>query len=174
VEIQARTRRVKMNSSEVDILELAEKGEDVPHAQAYRVRIDGETFRIETSHPTGEQLLARVHKRACAFELIEEFVHHRNNVVEPQEQVDLRKKGLKGFITAHKEIVTIFINSDPYQIERGERTVAEILGKVGQTTAGYVLYEEKEGPPLPLPGDQPVKIRGCEVFHSQAQSGGSS
>jgi hypothetical protein len=36
------------------------------------------------------------------------------------------------------------------------------------------LMEEKDGPPLPLPPNLPVKIRGCETFHSQAQSGGSS
>ena len=94
--------------------------------------------------------------------------------MEPEEKVDLRKHGLKGFITAHKEIVTIFINDKPYRIERGQRTVAEILAKVGQTPEGYTLMEEKNGPPLPLPPNLPVKVEGCEVFHSQAQSGGSS
>ena len=113
-------------------------------------------------------------KRSCAFELIEEFIHHENNVVEPSETVNLRKPGLKGFITAYKEVVTIFINGDPYEIDRGERTVAEILSKVGQTPVGYILLEEKDGPPLPLPDKQPVKICGCEKFHSQVRSGGSS
>jgi hypothetical protein len=119
-------------------------------------------------------LLAKVEKRPCAFELIEEFVHRENDVVEPDEKVDLRKKGLKGFITAHKEIVTIFINGDPYPIERGDRSVKEILGKVNETPEGYILLEEKNGPPMPLPADKPVKIHGCEAFHTQAQSGGSS
>lgn len=163
-----------MENIEIDILEFAERGEDVPHAAVYRVRIDWELVKVETPRPTGELLLSKVGKRPCAFELIEEFVHHKNNVVEPEEEVDLRKKGLKGFITAHKEIVTIFINGDPYKIERGNRTVAEILAKVNETPDGYVLLEEKNGPPMPLPPDQPVKIHGCEVFHTQAQSGGSS
>src|SRR5260370_857934 len=61
-----------------------------------------------------------------------------------------------------------------YEIERGSRTVAEILSKVGQAPEGYILLEEKNGPPLPLPPNVPVKIRGCEIFHSQTQSGGSS
>src|ERR1700732_2098371 len=151
-----------MDYNEIDIFEFSELGEDVPHAPAYRVRIDGETFRIETPHPTGELLLSKVGKRSCAFELIEEFVHNKNNVVEPGEEADLRKKGLKGFITAHKEIVTIFINDVAYQIERGDRTVKEILAKVNETPQGYVLLEEKNGPPMPLPPDEPVKIRGCE------------
>ena len=99
-----------MDNTEIDIFEFVQRGEDVPHAPAYIVRIDGEKFRIDTPRPTGEQLLQKVDKRPCAFELIEEFAHHENNVVEPKEEVDLRKKDLKGFITAQKEIVTIFIN----------------------------------------------------------------
>jgi hypothetical protein len=159
---------------EIDLREFAERGEEVPHAQVYRVRIDDETVKVHTPCPTGEELLHKVGRKPCAFELIEEFLHHENNVVEPHEKVDLRKHGLKGFITAHKEIVTIFINDKPYPIERGQRTVAEILAKVGQTPEGYTLMEEKDGPPLPLPPNLPVKIHGCEIFHSQAQSGGSS
>ena len=106
---------------------------------------------------------------AVAFELIEEFVHHKNNVVDPTEAVDLRKKGLKGFITAHKEVVTIVINDKPSPIERGNRTVAEILAKVGQTPAEYLLTEEKDGQFVPLSPDHPVKIHGCEVFRSQVE-----
>lgn len=159
---------------EIDIFEFAERGEEVPHAKVYHVRIDGERVRIDTAHPTGEMLLSKVGKRPCAFELIEEFMHCENDVVEPGEIVDLRQRGLKGFITAHKEIVEIFINGPAYNIERGSRTVAEILSKVGQAPEGYILLEEKNGPPLPLPPNVPVKIRGCEIFHSQTQSGGSS
>jgi hypothetical protein len=161
-------------SDEVDILEFAERGEEVPHARSYRVRIDGEIFKVDTPCPTGEALMRKVGKPSCAFELIAEFVHHENRVVEPDEKVNLREHQLKGFITAHKEIVTIFINDKPFCIERGKRTVAQILAKVDQTPEGYTLLEEKDGPPLPLPPDLPVEICGCEIFHSQAQSGGSS
>jgi sulfur carrier protein ThiS len=166
--------RAAIQDVEIDILEFAEREEQVPHARAYRVRIDGETVKVHTPCPTGENLLSKVGKRACAFELIADFRHHENCVIEPHETVDLRRHGLKGFITAHKEIVTIFINDKPYPIERGDRTVAEILSKLGQTPEGYTLLEEKNGPPMPVPPHQPVKICGCEIFHSQAQSGGSS
>lgn len=159
---------------EVDVFEHAEQQREVPDAKVYRVRIDCEIVKVHTATPTGEQLLAKVEKRSCAYELIAEFVHHRNEVVEPGETIDLRKRGLKGFITAHKEIVTIFINDKPYPIERGARTVAEILKIVGQTPETHILLEEKDGPPLPLPPNRPVKIHGCEVFHSQVQTGGSS
>jgi hypothetical protein len=159
----------------VDVLEYAERGEEIPHAREYRIRIDDEKITVDTPCPTGELLLRKVGKRPCAFDLIEEFVHDENYVVEPDEVVNLLKHGLKGFITAHKEIVTISINGGPYQIERGERTVAEILSKVDQTTDGYMLLEEKDGcPPMPLPPDLPVTICGCEIFYSQVESGGSS
>jgi hypothetical protein len=140
----------------------------------YHVQVDGKEIMMNARYSTGEMLLEKVGKRPCAFELIAEFHHHQNNVVEPDETVDLREHGLKGFITAHKEIVTIFINGKPYSIERGKRTVSEILDKVGQSPEGYDLFEEKDGPPLPLPPNQPVKIFGCETFHTQVQSGGSS
>lgn len=162
---------------EIDVFELAGRGEEVPHAKKYRIRIDCETVTVDTAEPTGAALLAKVGKRPCAFELIAEFAHCENRVIEPAETVDLRQRGLKGFLTARKEIVTVFIGGpeNSYQIERGDHTVAQILAKVDKTTDGYVLLEEKDGhPPLPLPPDMPVKICGCEIFYTQPQPGGSS
>jgi Multiubiquitin len=161
---------------EIDIFEFAERRAEVPHAHRYKLRIDCEEIRVDTPTPTGEMLLAKVHRKPCAYELIAEYVHCDNEVIEPHETVDLCKHGLKGFITAHREVVTIFIGGPehPYQIERGERTVAQILGKVDKTPEGYVLLEEKDGPPLPVPPTVPVKITGCEMFFTQPQTGGSS
>jgi hypothetical protein len=166
----------ELSEIEVDLHELAQRGEDVPLARTYRVRIDNEVVKVDTPNPTGRLLLGKIHKRPCAFELIEEFLHGENRVVEPDETVSLRRRGLRGFITAHKEIVTIFIGGGdhPYTIERGERTVAEILGKVGKTSEGYDLLEEKNGPPLPVPANHPVRICGCELFYVQPKTGGSS
>ena len=138
----------------------------MPHAKVCRVRIDGVEVEVDTRHPTGEMLLGKVGKRSCAYQLIEEFVHHKNDVVEPNELIDLEKKGLKGFITAHKEIVTIFVDGAPVQSERGNRTVAEILAKVGKTPDGYALEEEKEGHYILLPFDVAVRLHGCEVFRT--------
>jgi len=165
---------IEIAEQEVDIFEFAERGAEVPHARRYRIRIDCEIAIFDTSHASGEAILRKVGKRPCGFELVAEFRHCENEVVEPHEIVDLRQRGLKGFITAHKEIVTITINDKPYRIERGERTVAQILTLIGQTPETYVLMEEKDGPPLPLPANLPVKVCGCEIFHAQVQSGGSS
>ena len=68
--------------------------------------------------------------------------------------------------------MTIFIGGKPYSIERGERSVAEILATVGQASTGYDLYEEKTG--LPVPSNQPVKIHGCEEFITQVRGGAAS
>jgi hypothetical protein len=145
-----------------------------PPTTTYRVHIDNHEVDVHEQHPTGEELLALVGKKPCAFELLAVYTHHENDVVEPQETVDLADHNLKRFISAHKEIVTIYIDGGPYNIERGKRTVAAILDKVGKTADAYALLEEKDGPPLPLPANQPVHIHGCEVFHVQVLSGGSS
>src|SRR5262245_18712419 len=147
---------------------------EAPHGRTFPVRIDDDHILLHEQRPTGQDLLAAVDKRPCAYELIEILQHDQKRVIAPDETVDLGLPGVDRFFTVHKEIVTITIDGDPYQIPRGERAVADILGKVGKTPDSYALLEEKDGPPLPLPSNQPVLIEGCEIFHTQVQSGGSS
>ena len=52
-----------LDDREIRISEFADRDAEVPHAKAYHVRIDGEEVRVETAHPTGEELLHKVHKR---------------------------------------------------------------------------------------------------------------
>lgn len=170
----------QVSIEEVDVAEYTARGEPVPHGKTYKVRID-HTVTVDTRLPTGEMLLAKVRKKPCSHELIQELKQHKNIVIEPGQQVDLGKPGLERFITAHKEIVQIFITDDgaaapkAHTIERGKHTVAEILALVGKSPDAYTLYEEKDGgPPLPVPANQPIKIQGCEVFHVQVQTGASS
>ena len=147
---------------------------EAPHGRTFPVRIDDQHVLLHEQLPNGEDLLASVDKRSCAYELIQILQHDQKRVIAPHETVDLALPGVDRFFTAHKEMVTITIDDNPYEISRGERAVAEILAKVGKTPDSYALLEEKDGPPLPLPSDQPVPIEGCEVFHTQVQSGGSS
>jgi hypothetical protein len=156
------------------MLETEKQGKDASHPDSFRTQVDGEAFKINTRTPTGNLLLGKVGKRSCAFELVARYANGEEEVIEPDETLELNRHGLKDFITRQKEIVTISINNDPYPIQRGDRTIAEILAKVGQTTEGYDLYQEKDGPPMPLPANQVVAIAGCEIFHSQTSSGGSS
>lgn len=142
--------------------------------RVFPIKIDGEMFKFDDPIVTGRDVLARVGKKPCAFDLVAEFSPHRSESVAPDAQVDLRTHGLNGFVTSPKSVVDITINGTDYQMTRGEHSVSEILGKVGLTADAYMLLQEKDGPPLPLPGNVPVTLQGCEVFHTQVQTGGSS
>ena len=147
---------------------------EAPHGRTFPVRIDDDHVLLHEQHPTGEDLLAAVDKRPCAYQLTQILQHGEKRVIGPDDTVDLGSPGVDRFFTVHKEIVTITIDGDRYEIPRGDRTVDGILSKVGKTSDSYALLEEKDGPPLPLPSNQPVPIEGCEIFHTQVQSGGSS
>jgi len=147
---------------------------DAPHGQTFPVHIDDDHVLLHERSPSGQDLLEAVGKRACAHELIQILQHDQRRAIGPDDTVDLGLPGVDRFVTVHKEIVTITIDGDPYDIPRGDRTVDDILGKVSKTSDSYALLEEKDGPPLPLPSNQPVPIEGCEIFHTQVQSGGSS
>jgi len=69
--------------------------------------------------------------------------------------------------------VTIFINDKPYQIERASGQWRRSSPKSMKPRRDTSCWR-KNGPPLPLAPDIPVKICGCEIFHSQVQAGGSS
>lgn len=143
----------------------------------YPARVDHEVFHVLKPHPTGTDLLALVHKKPCAFELIEVFHdHERTNVVLPDERVDLRKPGLKGYLSAHREIVDIYLMSEkPLPIQRGTYSVAQMLDKAGVSPETHMLLQEVDGqPPLPVPPTEKLDIKGCEVFYVQPQTGGSS
>lgn len=143
----------------------------------FPVHVDHQTFHVLQPDPTGAELLALVHKKPCAYELIEVFHDDdQTNVVLPDEKVDLHKKGLKGYLSAHRELVDIYVTSDkPIQIQRGTYSVAQILEKVGAKPETHILLQEIDGQsPLPVPPNQPLNIVGCEVFYVQPQTGGSS
>ena len=87
---------------EIDLAEFALAGKAVPSGHRYKVRIDDHQHKVEGHLHKGKFLLELVGKSPEEFALIEEFVGNENDVVEPVEEVDLSKPGLKGFITAHK------------------------------------------------------------------------
>lgn len=69
--------------------------------------------------------------------------------------------------------VQVTINSNPYEIEKGKHTVAEIKG-VGGVPLADQLNQIKDGKPLQLADDSEVKITGGEEFYSKPRSSGSS
>ena len=58
-----RELEMEIQELEIDLLEFAERGEAVPHARAYKVRIDDETVKVHIPCPTGEELLHKVGKK---------------------------------------------------------------------------------------------------------------
>jgi Multiubiquitin len=149
--------------------------QSAPSTHCYKVCIDAKEFEVNTRHPSVEQLLKLADRKLCAYELIEILHDGDNREVEPGDSIDLHQRGLHGFITAHREFVTIFIKNKPFQVRRGEHTVDQILELVNVTSQGYTLYEEKPGhPPMPVPENSKLDIAGCEVFAYQVKSGTSS
>ena len=141
----------------------------------YKVRIDEKEFKVDTRHPSVELLISLVGRKLCAYELIELRHEGENREVEPGDSIDLDLHGQHGFITAHREIVTIFIKKNPFPVKRGNHTANQILHLVGLTSEGYNLYEEKPGhPPMPVPENANLCIVGCEIFSYQVKSGTSS
>jgi hypothetical protein len=152
-------------------------GQTPTEQKSYSARVDHEVFHLSKPDPTGTELLALVHKKPCAYELIEVFHDDdQTNIVLPDEKVDLRKRGLKGYLSAHREIVDIYLMSDkPLSIQRGTYSVAQILEKAGVSPETHMLLQELDGqPPLPVPPTEKLNIKGCEVFYVQPQTGGSS
>lgn len=101
--------------------------------------------------------------------------HSHDNPVDSPGCPHEGKKIKHGLNTEDRELVTIFIKGKPYPVKRGEYSVDQILELVGETSAGYNLYEEKPGePPMPVPENEKLNIVGCETFTYQVKSGTSS
>ena len=155
-------------------MEAAEVQDAKSNKQHYPVHIDEEHFTLHTQTVTGAELLSLVGRRPCRYALVQVIRHADDQFVDPDERVDLSVPGAERFVTVQKDIVIIEINSSPCSIARGDRSVTEILALVGQKPEAYDLLCERDGAILPLPSNLPVRVEGCEVFHSQVSSGASS
>jgi hypothetical protein len=164
------------------MMDISQEGNAVPnegrhHDSGHKIEhvlVDGQEVAVHGSDFTGATLLAAVDKKPCAYELIAVFKHRENQVVEPDEHIDLNAHDLDGFITAHREIVDITVNGEKRQIARGGHTIGQILALVDETAEGSILMEDKNGELRRVPDDQMVHIRGCEAFDSQVRTGSSS
>ena len=70
-------------------------------------------------------------------------------------------------------IVTITVDTKPYQIHRGHQTVVEIK-KIAGVPLAFELEQLIDGKLTPLPDDGAVTIKGGEVFLSHPKDGGAS
>jgi hypothetical protein len=69
--------------------------------------------------------------------------------------------------------VTITVDTKPYKIHRGHRTVAEIKNIAGVPLA-FEMEQLVNGKLTPLPDDGAVTLKGGEIFLSHPKDGGAS
>lgn len=149
----------------------------VSRVKQFPIYIDEDSFVFTESHPTGGDLLERAKKPACRYALTQVIAHGDDQFIDADEKVDLRQPGIERFTTVLKDDVTVFIEHDGTQhsvpVRRGQVTVAAIKN-AAKVPAGFTLYSQKDGPPMPLDDKASVSIEGCETFLTQVNSGGSS
>ena len=139
----------------------------------FPVQIDDDHFQLTQPLVSVASLLDLVGKQSCRYALYKGVPHPQDQPLNPNVQIDLSLPGANKFVTKEKSEVTIYIMDDPFSIQRGSHTVAEILELVHLAPPGYDLYQITNKL-SPLPANLPVQIDGCERFTYQVSSGGSS
>jgi hypothetical protein len=142
--------------------------------EQFVIQVDGHAIKVSEGTLSGEAILGLVDKRSCRYGLVRLLPRNEEKEVAPQDRVDVSEQGADRFRTYQKERVTITVKGTAFEIAAGNHSVADILGLMGESVDAYDLLEEKSGPPMPVPPSEPVFIEGCEVFHTQVKSGGSS
>lgn len=72
-----------------------------------------------------------------------------------------------------KHLVTVTVDGQPKQVERGKHVVSEFKAIVG-VPADYELDQVVDGEFRPLADDATIHVKGHEVFVSHVRRGGSS
>lgn len=88
---------------EVEIEEFAKKGQEVPKARHYVIRIDKERRVVDSPTITGRQILALVGKTPEMFKLYEHIRGRQPILIGPDEVVHLRAHGVERFTTMPKD-----------------------------------------------------------------------
>jgi hypothetical protein len=93
----------ELEIEEVDVEAFALRGEAVPRAKRYKIRIDKTPFVVDKPNPTGIELLALAGKTPEHWLLYQIFRGRQPDPIDPSEQVDLRKEGVERFTTVQKD-----------------------------------------------------------------------
>jgi hypothetical protein len=88
---------------EVDLEDFAKRGQPVPDAKRYVIRIDKERKVVNTAKVTGREILALVGKTPEGYKLYQHKRGHQPVLVEPDRVVDLREPGVERFTTMPKD-----------------------------------------------------------------------
>lgn len=126
-----------------DLEEYARSSKTIPpHARHFRIRVDESTLEITAPNPTGREILAEVGKSPDNHFLTQILVGEDDQVVEPDEHVNLLRPGIERFTVVAKPHpdcgcptkLFIFVNRVKKTAENGVKpkmTGEEIAALVG-------------------------------------------
>lgn len=139
----------------IDLEACAHGGGVPPGAQRFRIRIDGEVYRLDDSKPTGRQLLRLAAKSPVDEYLI--FQVLRGGGLEElrlDETVDLRRPGLERFLT-FESAASYRLVIDGERVEWGAAVITGLTLKklAGVDPSAFAVWREVRGGEDILIGD---------------------
>ena len=84
------------------------------HARRFPIRIDEQTFEVANPEPTGAELLALVGKSSDTHLLTLSLKGEDDQLIAPDEKVDLTKPGREQFYVVARDPLTITIDDVKY------------------------------------------------------------
>jgi hypothetical protein len=88
---------------EIDVEECLGRGDRVPRARRYVIRVDKQRVISHKGHLTGAEILALVNKTPEGYKLYQHKKGHQPTLVRPDEVVDLTEHGIERFTTMPKD-----------------------------------------------------------------------
>jgi len=156
-----------------DIEHCCLHGEPVPHARAYRIKVDNQYHEWPKAHITGSQLLHLAGRDGhLVFEVFENFRHGDPELISAHAEANLRKHGVEKFTTAPK-LMQVTIDGKQKTIQAGMYTVTELKRVLG-VDPSRVLDEVIGGEFKELPDNGTVQVKEGEIFVSHVRQGQSS
>lgn len=88
---------------EIDVEECLKRGEQVPKANRYVIRVDKQKITIHKGQLSGTEILALVQKSPQNYKLYQHKRAHQPSLVGPDKIVDLTHHGIERFTTMPKD-----------------------------------------------------------------------
>jgi len=87
----------------VDLEECAHNDRRPPKGNKYKIKIDGEKYKVEEQHVTGGAILALVAKKYSEWSLNQKLSSGRRKAIEEEETIDLASPGVERFETVKRQ-----------------------------------------------------------------------
>lgn len=137
--------------------------------------IDGKSVSWNEQYITGLQIrnLGSLNEKAKIFLKVKG--KFEDELIEDNARVNLARPGIEKFYSKKSDVslVTILIDTNPFEIARGKYTGAE-LKKIGNVPSEYDLEQIVKGQIKPIGDSVIVLIKGEEEFISHPKDGQSS